>query len=787
MVKGQAMKSKKYAVVLKAGLSRHRGGLAGILLLIFLVSLVLGCVLTVWQNSARYLSVELERAGYGDVTTWVSGVPDLEGLSAEIAALPDVEKVDAQQVIYTNYEVNGQESDSEGQLITFERGRYRFFEDDLSGYREEPARVSTGQVYVSPSLRSMFGVRLGDPINFPIARAGGTVTLTVAGFFEDPFMGSSMIGMKGFLISRDDHERLAEMIADSGIDALARDGAMLHIFSSERLTASELNSVINEQTSLSQYIEFVHSREAIRGFMLILQNAFSALLLAFALVLLLAVFAAVSHSIGSTLESDAVDMGRLKTVGYTSADLRRVQLLQYAAAIVPGMILGLALSPLLSAAAADATLTTTGLKIPVSLPISWCAGAFLLIAFLLAGFIAVRTAKIGRITPIQAIRGEQAGPQSVEGLPAVSGRCLSLELALRQLLTGKRKYAGAFLVAVLLVFFASLIGRMDSWLGPDGKGMMDAFNPADHDLGIQCFGTLGIEEAERTVLEHTEVLDHYVLAMPNVSVNGVDFTANVIDQPERFHILEGRTCTGENEIVITEFIASDFGVSIGDTVTVAGAQGSGTFTITGIYSCANDMGDNVGLNREDYLKIGADDPQLWCHHYFLSDPGQKAVITQELENAYGGDVHVHENTWPGLFGIIAAMNALLAVMYPMVAAFILIVTVMTGSKLISAEQRDTGIFKAIGFSDGRLRFSFALRFGVTALFGAAVGVVLAAILTDPLVSAAMKLAGISNFESHPTPGNVLLPAGAVVGLFTVFAYLAAGKIKKTDLTALIAE
>lgn len=45
---------------------------------------------------------------------------------------------------------------------------------------------------------------------------------------------------------------------------------------------------------------------------------------------------------------------------------------------------------------------------------------------------------------------------------------------------------------------------------------------------------------------------------------------HVIDQPERFHILEGRTCTADNEIVITEFIAANFGISIGDTVTVRG-------------------------------------------------------------------------------------------------------------------------------------------------------------------------------------------------------------------------
>ena len=337
------------------------------------------------------------------------------------------------------------------------------------------------------------------------------------------------------------------------------------------------------------------------------------------------------------------------------------------------------------------------------------------------------------------------------------------------------------------MFFASMIGRMDAWLGPDGKGMMDAFNPADHDLGVQTFGTLDEAEAEELVLTFTEITDSYLLAMPSVAVNGVDYTANVIDQPERFHILEGRTCIADDEIVVTEFIAANFGLNIGDAVTVSGGVGSGEYTVTGIYSCANDMGDNIGMTAAGYLLIGRDDPQIWCHHYFLANPSQKAAITEALEDAYGGDVHVHENTWPGLFGIIAAMRALLVFMYGMVTAFILIVTIMTGTRLLAAEQRNTGIYKALGFTNRQLRLSFALRFGMTAAIGGALGLVLAAAATDPLVSSAMKLAGISNFASAAAWNSTVLPIVIVIGLFTLFAYLAAGKIKRTDLTVLISE
>lgn len=780
----------EYGTLLKAGLRRHRGSLLGIFILLFLVSLSLGTVLTVWTNSGGYVRAEMERAGFGAVTAWVSGVPDADALSGEIAALPQVRAVETQELVYSNYRVGGQESDSEGQLITLRPGetRYRFFTDDLSGYQSGVPQIAPGEVYVSPALLSMFSLERGDEIVFPIARAGGNVSLTVKGFYEDPFMGSSMIGMKGFLISPEDRAEIARTIQGSGIDALARQGAMLHIFAHSGLTSSQLSGIVNESTALSQYIEFVHSADAISGFMLILQNAFCGLLAAFVLVLLAVVFVVLGHSIGSAIEADYVNMGILKTVGFTSQKLRRVQLLQYAAGILPGMALGLAFTVPASRLVSGMTLTTTGIRIPASFPALGCAAAFGVILLLLAAFIASKTAKIGRIVPMRAIRGAaESARVSAKRLPAIRGTNLGLHLAGRQLLTGKRKYAGACLVALLLVFFASMIGRMNAWLGPDGKGMMDAFNPADHDIGVQTFGTLDVAEAEALVRGYTDITDSYLLAMPSVAAGGVDYTVNAISEPERFHILAGRTCAADNEIVITEFVAADLNVRIGDTLTVTGDSGSGAYVISGIYSCANDMGANVGMSREGYLKIGRDDPQIWCHHYFLADPTQKAAITEALESAYGGDIHIHENTWPGLSGIISAMGALVIFMAVMVTAFILIVTVMTSGKILAAEQRDIGIYKAIGFTDRRLRLSFAMRFGMAALPGSLLGVALAAALTDPLVSGVMKFAGISNFASHPSAGSVFLPAAAVAALFILFAYLAAGKIKKTGLTVLITE
>lgn len=777
--------------LLKSNLKSHRGTALGVFALVLLVSLSLGAVLTVWNNSRRYVDSEMNRVGYGDITAWVSGLQDTTPLVEEVSALDEVGAVGVQSLIFSEYEIGDQESDSEGQLITYDPGcyPYKFFTEDLSGYQAAPAEIAQGEVYVSASMVSMFGVQAGDTITFPIARSGGNVTFTVAGFYEDPFMGSSMIGMKGFLICEQDHGKIAGMIEESGADSLAREGFMLHIskVSGSTLTVARFNAFLNENTSLASYVEFTHSREAISGFMLTLQNVFTSLLLAFVAILLLASMAVLSHSIGSTIEQDYTNMGILKTMGFTSGKLRVIQLLQYLIITLCGMGVGLLLSIPAAGLICQMTVTTTGLLIPSALPIGICLGVLASILLLLLGFVWFRTGKIRRISPVNAIRGTwKKSQESKKAAFPIQKKCLSFWLAMRQLLSGKRRYIGACLVAVLLVFFASLTGRVNAWLGPNGEGLMDAFNPADLHIAAQPMGETTIEQVEQTIESYTSITDSYDLAMPSVSVNDVDMTANVITEPERFHLLSGQTCRNSNEVVLTEFVAADLGVSVGDTVTVAGALGSGEYVVSGIYQCANDMGMNIGMNREGYDLIGEESPTMWCTHYFLADPSLQPEIMQALQNTYGGDVYLHENSWPGLAGILSAMQLLMIFLYAMVILFVLVVTLLTAGKLLRAEQKDLSIYRTLGFSAGQLRRSFALRFEVIALLGSILGTILSAFLTDPLVAVLMRMEGISNFSSQLGIFTVVLPGIVVIVLFFLFAYLAAGRIGKAS-PALLAE
>ena len=779
-------------MIIRAGMKKHKGSFLGIGILLFLTALCLTTVLMLSLVGNSYIREEMERAGFGDLTAWASDVPDEEFLLESIRKQDGVEGAVSQRLLFSEYEANGAESDSEGQMIPWESGsgQYRFFQNDLSGYAKAPEEISEEEVYISPSMKSMMNLEPGDTITFPIARNGRTISLTVAGDYEDPFMGSSMIGMKGFLIAEKTYGKICSAIEEAGMDALARDGMMIHVETEDGITVSEVNRSLMENTPLSMYTEFIHSADTIAGFMMILQNAFSAILAAFALVLLGVAMAVLGHSITGMIEQEWKNLGILKTIGFTGKQLAGQLEIQYMTAVGCGALSGMVLALPLSGLISRMTVTTTGILLPVRFPLLPCFGILAVLLLIPGGFCVLRLRGIERIAPMAAIRRESGDTlKSGTGIfhHKIRAEGLAFHLALRQVLTGRRRYASTCLVAVLLVFFASLAGRMNGWLGADGKGMMDAFNPADLDLGVQVLGKLRAEDMEQMVLSYTDITDSYMLAMPNVSVNGTNYTANVITEPERFHISRGQTSMEADQVVLTESLAADLGADVGDSITIRGNLGSGEFTVSGIYHCANDMGANLGMSREGYLSIGEDDSRLWCYHYFLEEPSRKEEITKALEQTWAGDVHVHENSWPGLFGIISAMHTLIFFLYGMSAVFICIVTGMAGTRILDAEQKDMGIYKSIGCSVRMLRLSYAFRFGLVAGVGAVIGTLAAMGLTDPIVSAVMRLAGISNFASANTPESLLLPGSIVILLFFGDAWLLSGRLRKEDMNVLTAE
>lgn len=782
----------RYLTLVKANIKRQKGSFIGILLLIFIITVSLCAVLTIWNNAHAYEAEQFERLGYGDVASWVPDICDVDALIEQLLEDRTVEKVERQQVIMASYQVNGKSMENNGEITAYgQEYDYYIYNESLTGIEDAPEMLQEGEIYVPPFFRVLADARIGDEVTILLAGEQDAVTFTIKGFFEDPISGSSVMGIKTMLVNEADMERLAERCREAGEDATAWPVSILHIYKKAEsiLTVADFQSQLNEKTDLGSYAAMTYSKSAMMGFMLILQNLFSGFLLVFVIVLLVVAVIVIGHSICSSIEQDYVDMGILKAIGFTKGDLRFSQMLQYLAAVVAGIAFGIPVSALAVAVINKIIVVATGVMISGELPAGLCMLVLGAVFLLLAGFICFQTAKIGKITPIRAIRQGADDVYFKSRFTApVRKNGLGFWLAVRQLVSGKKQYISAGIVTVLLVFFLSLSGRIAAWMGEDGKGIRDSFSMAPYDLGVQCQNDRMQQEIDGLVASKSEIVYVFEAKIDRAALNGIGYVMNVISEPEYYNMVEGRTCRYDNELVVTESVAEELGIGIGETVEVTYLDKSADFIVSGIYQCANDMGANFGISREAFYRLGGnEDEGRFYTYYRFKDFSQEQAIADTLRDTYGESVWLDENTWSGTDSMVLAMQALEILMYVITVIFILVVVSMNGSKILYKEQRDLGIYKSLGFASGQLRTAFALRFAIVAAVGSVAGTAFSAWLTDSIVSVFLKFCGISRFTSELTVVQMILPGLAVTMIFFVFAYLAAGKIKRVEPGILIVE
>ena len=778
----------KYLTLLKANVKRQKGSFIGVFILIFIITVSLCAVLTIWRNSSTYEEEQINRLGFGDMTSWLYGKrEEADALLTQIKSIDEVEKVGVQDIIFVNYKVNGWDTTAGGTGFALQYSdteyEYYVYKDALTGIEENPEPPQSGEMYVPPCFTTLYEAKIGDMVEIEITGEEDVETFTIKGYFEDPVSGSSMMGLKSMLINDEDWQHLLKRFEEAGENAVTGGGYALHIFKKDgKGTVSGLQKKMNEETELGQVTNLTYQKTTLMGFMLILQNIFSGLFLVFVLVLFVVAMLVLSHSIVSSIEQDYADMGILKAVGYTKGMLQLVKILQYVLPILLGMLLGIMVSAPVVSVINRITVPATGLMIPATLPVPLIIASLSGILFILTGFIFFKTAKIDKITPVRAIRGgmEDVYFGSRLAMP-IGKRGLKFKLAIRQLVSGKKQYISAGLVTVLLVFFLSLTARIDVWLGPDGDGLLETFNAVPYDMGVQIVDhEVNPEEITALILEDTKIEDSYGFLIARTELNGMNYMTNICEKPEYYNMMEGRACLYDNEVIVTEFVANALGVKTGDTVQVTCEGRSLGFIVSGIYQCANDMGDNFGISKSGYERFGIEEKTEYFTYYRLEEAEKKDEIVKRLLDIYGDRIYVDDNIWSGTDSILFATNAISMLMYAVTVIFIFVVIIMTGSKILYREQKDLGIYKSLGFSSESLRMTFSLRFTVVASMGAGLGCICSVVFTDKIIGYFLKIAGISRFTSELTLVQMVLPAFGVVTLFTVFAYAASEKIRKVE-------
>ncbi len=227
--------------LIAAGLKRGRRSFFGIFLLMALTGAVLTFTASMYVDLNAREEAALAEIEAGDVYAVDAAANLNREVAAEIEALPEVSEArlnDALGLPVKYYRGDGTAVDknptSGTALVAWgDALDFRLFSEDGMSLVDEMPEPGPDEVYVPVSMQAFSGVREGDELEVIVGDS--TRRLAIAGFYEDPQMGTPFMEIKRYVVAalNSSHEVAAEVDA-----AAAFDGETQKLFTSQAKLAA---------------------------------------------------------------------------------------------------------------------------------------------------------------------------------------------------------------------------------------------------------------------------------------------------------------------------------------------------------------------------------------------------------------------------------------------------------------------------------------------------------------------------------------------------------------------
>lgn len=604
--------------------------------------------------------------------------------------------------------------------------------------------------------------------------------------------GAFTIGWKQVFISNEDFDKIYESVKANETDEKNADFTILQLYKSPDciLSDSQFKRQLNLDTEITDYASATGDREESIYYTNLLNDIIIKMLMVFIGLLIVIELIVIQHSISTGIEMDYVNLGVLKSQGFTKGKIRAVFVLQYMIAELIGSVVGIILSIPLTKALGDVFQPITALLAEDNISVAKSLMVVLAVILISGLFISFLTRKIGKISPVRAISGAKNEIYFDSRIKAPICRTgLSSSLAMRQFTSNKRRYLGTILIVSLLVFFMMTINILGNAL--NSKSALESMGSILAECEVSFKEKVDdktLKEMEETVERYSAIEKKYYLSTVYFSINGEERVCQIYkntDALETF-VTKGRSPLYNNEIVITEILADDLGLKMGDEVTISNNGTKSKYVISGIFVSMSDAGRTFAMSMDGAEKLGVD----IVHYvgYSLSNPEMNDKIAHALNVRFGNVLEASESDVDSYLDIYTiALNAMKAVIYSFSIIFTLVVVIMVCSKMFMQEKTDIGIFKALGFTSQNLRMQFAVRFLIVSILGSALGSLLCVLLSGRLLSSVFRLVGITSFAVEYTAFTFIIPICVICACFFIFAYMTARRIKSVEVRELVVE
>lgn len=772
--------------LLKSNIRHKKGSFISICILMTIISVSFTAFLSIRDNCEESIEKALDVSLTSDITAYISDENITDELLNRVKEHSLVEKVEQIPAIGANGQyyddVSHTDVSNAGCLLTKYTENFQLLKDDLSGYKSVCEKPEKGKIYITQAVMTAVGCEMGDTLSMILEDR--TYKYEISGVVAEPTFGSSTIGCKWFFLSDEDFDIIYHNNEECHMQ-------ILRIYQSpdSSLTDNKFRRQLNVDTGVIDKALFSITRNESLYYTNLFPSILTSVLMIFLLFLVVIVLIVIKHSISTSIESEYVNLGVLKALGFSELKIRLIFMIQYLLAQSIGVVVGfLAGIPLVNY---FGNVFQGIIAIPSENKLAVLKVWIIFLGILLIStlFILISTMKVGRISPIRAIQGgrREIYFDSRIKMP-ITKRGLSVSLALRQFTSSKRRYVSAIIIVSILVFFMIAVNTLTNTLNSKSasEAMGIIYSECDIDFEQpEAFDKYG-NEIENLINRYTEIEKKYYFSTNYYSINGENLYCMIYANPDVISMAKGRYPQYDNEIVITEFVGEELELKIGDKVTVSSNDKKSEYMITGFFQTTNDTGRCFGMNRKGAKKIDTGEIEYAC--YSLRDTTHCEDIKKDVNDKYGEFLTCEVTPEPSLDSLYGtAVWAMKIVIYSFSVIFALVVIVMVCKKSFLQEKTDIGIYRAVGFQIHSQRMQFAVRFLIVAICGSVIGLVLGRIFLAEVFSMLFRSIGFTSFVVIFSAEVFLMPVVLVCICFFVFSYVVSRRIKKVDIKELIME
>ncbi len=779
--------------LVKANIKHKKGSFISIVLLLAIISLSVTFILSMKNNCDKSLEAAWEDLNPGELIVMISDrkmsdelLTKVENsrLTDKVIDVPGIES----DAYYINDNTNG------NSLFMRKQDNYfKAYNAELDGYIQEDIKIRNGEIWFPVGVKTNYKCNIGDMVSV-YTIYGHEYDFIIAGFIVEPVTGGSVIGWKQAYVSDEDFNRMSD---DAEMEELAHeDGAisnihLIHIYQDGgcSMTSTEFRRALNKETGIVDFAFGSMPKSLCLKYTLLLVNIITASLLAFMFILMVVVFIVMGHSISTGIQIDYAELGILKSQGFSKGKIRLVFICQYLFAELLGILIGFGLAVPAFLLLKNLFFSMTGIL--SSGRIDFVRSSFIICSVFLISilFVLLMTGKVAKISPIRAISGGKSAVYFDSYLKSkISKKRIHTSIALRQFTSNSRRYIGITVIVSILVFFmmtAMILGNI-----LNSKTALESIGMICNEINIDFKTALSDEQLndiEEVVEQYTPITHKYYLRHMYLSLNGEETMCRIMRNPEEIPaISKGRAPLYDNEIVITDILADEYKLSIGDEVVISHDDKKASYIITGYNQSINDVGMIFSMSLDGAKKVGIEN--VYWGAYSLDDAGYAEKAAADINQLYGDLVSAEHNEDAGdMDSYNEIISIIKVIIYVLSVIFASVVVHMVCIKTFIQERHDIGIYKACGFTSGMLRLQFAVRFLIISIFGSLVGLIFSVLLSGWTIAQILRLVGISVIKVSYTPLTFILPILVICFCFFIFAYAASRKIKYVETRELVME